>query len=117
MRSFFYLVISIVILILFNACSKVSDEEIIAARKAVKEGALLIDVRTKKEYQEKHVEGAYNIPLQVLERVSMHLPKDKKIVVYCLTGSRSQYAAEFLREKGWIVHDVATQEDWEREIK
>lgn len=102
---------------LFSGCSSVSDEEVIAARKAVKEGALMIDVRTPSEYKHGHIKGAYNIPLQVLDKVYTHLPKDKEIVVYCRAGNRSEVAAKFLREQGWKVHDVATQEDWEREIK
>lgn len=113
----FYWLISILVLSVFSGCSNVSDEEIIAARKAIKEGALMIDVRTPSEYKHGHIKGAYNIPLQVLDKVYMHLPKDKEIVVYCRAGNRSEIAAKFLREQGWRVHDVATQEDWERKIK
>ncbi len=116
-HSIVYGIISILLITLFTGCSKVSDEELIAARKAVKEGALLIDVRTPSEYKDGHIKGAYNIPLQVLGKVYTHLPKDKEIVVYCRAGNRSEIAAEFLRKQGWKVHDVATQEDWEREIK
>ncbi len=117
MRKYFFNVfLSLAVLSLFSACSKVSDEEIILARQAVKEGALLLDVRTAKEYKEKHIEGAKNLPIQVLDKVYTYLPKDTEIVVYCRTGSRSEVAAKFLREQGFKVHDVATQEDWEREI-
>ncbi len=115
-RYFVYLLISVLIISLFTACSKVSDEELIAARKAFKEGALMIDVRTPSEFKQRHIAGAHNIPLHVLGKVYMHLPKDKEIIVYCQAGNRSETAAEFLREQGWKVHDVATQEDWFREI-
>ncbi len=113
----FYCVASVLVMSLFVGCSKVSDEELIAARKAVAQGALLIDVRTASEYRQRHINGAHNVPLQILDKVYMHLPKEKEIVVYCRTGSRSEIAAAFLREQGWKVYDVATQEDWEREIK
>lgn len=116
-HSVLYWLVSILVFSLFTGCSQVSDEELIAARKAVKEGALLIDVRTPSEYKHGHIKGAHNVPLQVLAKVYMHLPQDKEIVVYCRAGNRSEVAAEFLREQGWKVHDVATQEDWEREIK
>lgn len=116
-QAFLNILLSLIILSLFTACSKVSDEEIILARTAVKEGALLLDVRTPKEYKERHISGAKNLPLDILDKVYTYLPKDKKIVVYCRTGSRSEVAAKFLREQGWTVYDVATQGDWEREIK
>lgn len=117
LRYFISLGILISIVTLFSACSKVSDEELIAARKAFKEGALMIDVRTASEYKQRHIAGSHNIPLHVLGKVYMHLPKDKEIIVYCQAGNRSEVAAEFLRAQGWKVYDVATQEDWEREIK
>ncbi len=109
--------LSLVFLSVLSGCSRVSDEEIIAARKAVKEGALIIDVRTQEEYRQKHVEGARNIPVHLLDRAYPYLPKDKALVVYCREGHRSEVAAKMLREQGWKVYDVATQEDWEREIK
>lgn len=116
-QAFLNILLSLIIMSLFTACSKVSDEEIILARTAVKEGALLLDVRTPKEYKERHISGAKNLPLDILDKVYTYLPKDKAIVVYCRTGSRSEVAAKFLREQGWTVYDVATQGDWEREIK
>lgn len=111
------IIFPLIIVSLFTACSNVSDEEILLARKAVKEGALLLDVRTPKEYKERHIKGANNLPIDILDKVYTYLPRDKPIVVYCRTGSRSEVAAKFLREQGWTVYDVATQEDWEREIK
>lgn len=111
------IMLPLLVLSLFTACSNVSDEEILLARKAVSEGALFLDVRTPKEYKEKHIQGANNLPIDILDKVYTYLPKDKAIVVYCRTGSRSKVAAKFLREQGWTVYDVATQEDWERKIE
>jgi len=45
---------------LFSACSKVSDEDLKKAREAVANGALIVDVRTPKEFSEKHIIGAVN---------------------------------------------------------
>lgn len=116
MKKFLTGALLLIALTLITTCSKVSDEEIILARQAVTNGALMLDVRTVKEYKEKHIDGAKNLPIQVLEKQYAYLPKDKEIVVYCRTGSRSGAAARFLREQGFTVHDVATQEDWERKI-
>ncbi len=114
MKYFF----SILLLVLLgiSGCSKVSDEEIAAARSAVERGALIIDVRSQKEYLKGHIDNAVNIPIDYLDKMYRGIPRDKEIVVYCRTGSRSAVAAHLLREQGWTVYDVATQEDWNREI-
>jgi len=103
---------------LFSACSKVSDEELAKAHKAVANGAIIVDVRTPQEFKVKHVKGAINLPVEEIMKGHLRkLPKNKEIVVYCRTGSRSSASAKILKEKGWNVYDVATQSDWEREIK
>jgi len=104
-------------IVLFTACSNVSDEDILKAREAVKNGALIVDVRTPKEFKEKHVIGAINLPIEEIMKGKIQLPHDKEIVVYCRSGSRSGASAKVLKERGWQVYDVATQSDWEREIK
>lgn len=101
----------------FSGCSKVSDEDLTKAREAVKNGALIVDVRTPKEFRGKHIKGAINLPIQEIMKGKIPLPKNKEIVVYCRTGSRSSVSAKVLRELGWSVYDVATQSEWEREIK
>jgi len=102
---------------LFSACSNVSDKDLIKARKAVKNGALIVDVRTPEEFKKKHVKNAINLPIKEIMKGKINLPNTKEIVVYCRTGSRSSTVAKVLREQGWSVYDVATQSDWERDIK
>ena len=104
-------------LLVLSACTKVSDEDLTKAREAVKNGALIVDVRTPKEYREKHIPNAINIPIGNILKGQINLPKDKEIVLYCRTGSRSGVVAKVLKEKGWSVYDVANQSEWEREIK
>ncbi|MDF1881175.1 rhodanese-like domain-containing protein, partial [Sulfurimonas sp. MAG313] len=99
------------------ACSKVSDEEVLDSRKAMANGGMMIDVRSKKEYNKGHIKGSVNIPIAYVDKMFNHIPRDKELVVYCRTGARSAVAARLLREQGWTVHDVATQDNWEREIK
>ena len=110
----FYMIIPL--FLLFIGCSKVSDDELRVAHDAFDKGALLIDVRTKEEFKEKHAQNAINIPVQNLEKYYKYLPKDKEIIVYCRTGSRSHMAALYLEKQGKKVYDVKTQEDWDREL-
>ncbi|MGE5893965.1 MAG: rhodanese-like domain-containing protein, partial [bacterium] len=54
-----------------------------------KDDYVLVDVRDESEYKEGHIPTAINIPAETFASRSEILPKEKKIVVYCNTGSRS----------------------------
>ncbi|PHR55274.1 MAG: sulfurtransferase [Arcobacter sp.] len=116
MQNFLKLSLVVLVMVIVTGCSRVSDEDVLAGREAVKNGAMIIDVRSKKEYNKGHIEGSVNIPIAYVDKMYNSLPRDKELVVYCRSGSRSAIAARLLREQGWIVHDVETQEDWERKI-
>jgi len=117
MKMFKYIILVLSIGLILG-CSRPSDEEILAGRKAVANGAMIIDVRSEKEFNtEGHIKGAVNIPIAYVDRMFNSIPRDKEIVVYCRSGARSEIAARLLREQGWTVYDVATQGDFEREIK
>ena len=115
-KNILYLLSIFSLLLFLGGCSKVSDEDLLAAHDAYNNGALIIDVRTKEEFKDGHVKKAVNIPLQNLEKYYQYIPKDKEIIVYCHSGSRSAMATEYLRKQGRTVYDVATQGDWEREL-
>jgi len=53
---------------------------------------LLVDVRDPAEFKEGHIPTAINIPAETFASRSEILPKEKKIIVYCNTGSRSYIA-------------------------
>ena len=63
--------------------------------------AVIIDVRTPGEYQQGHVKGSINIPLQ---RISNEVPRIKKmnkpVITCCASGMRSGSAANQLRKVG-----------------
>ncbi|MBN2870119.1 MAG: rhodanese-like domain-containing protein [Campylobacterales bacterium] len=68
----------------------------------------LLDVRTPEEFAEGHIEGATLIPVQVLsENLSVLANvKDKRIIVYCRSGSRSVSASRILAENGFVPVNV-----------
>ena len=116
MKKIVYLLLLILSMSLFTGCSKVDDETLRAAHSAVEQGAVIIDVRTPKEFAGGHVFQAVNIPIEELAKSVSRVPKNKTLVVYCASGNRSSHATALLRQKGWTVYDVATQKDFEREI-
>jgi len=78
--------------------------------------AVYIDVRTENEFANGHVPNALNIPVVLpdpssrqmtpnpdfLRVVSAHFEKNKKIIVGCQAGGRSQFAAEILAREGFL---------------
>ena len=62
---------------------------------------LVIDVRGKTEYQDKHIVGARHIPLGYLHKHIAELPKDTTIVTQCASGYRSQVASSLLQRYGF----------------
>lgn len=70
------------------------------------ENYLLVDVRTKFEYNNGHIEGAINIPLDNLREHLDELDKDKLIVVYCQVGLRGYLADRILSQRGYRVLNV-----------
>ncbi len=61
----------------------------------------IVDVRMPFEFEEEHVEGAINIPLQEIpQRVEEFKNMKQPIVVYCRSGNRSGQAQMFLRQHG-----------------
>ncbi len=72
----------------------------------VKEGALIIDVRTKAEYQGGHIKGSQNIPLSNLSNHYSKLSKEKTIITCCASGTRSAQAKNMLKSNGYTeVHN------------
>jgi len=68
----------------------------------IKAGAKIVDVRTPEEYEFGYYPGAVNISVeQVQDRLAEFGPKDKPVIVYCETGSRSAYAAMILKRSGY----------------
>lgn len=69
----------------------------------------LLDVRTPEEFSKEHIEGATLIPVQVLaQNLSMLSEvKDKKIIVYCHSGTRSIAASRILVDNGFVPLNVS----------
>ena len=73
------------------------------------ENYLIIDVRTREEYGEGHIEGSFNIPYDEINDL-IDIDKDAVLFVYCKSGKRSKIAAEKLLELGFKVYDLGAYE-------
>ena len=82
-------------------------------------GYVIIDARTKSEYDQGHIRGAILIPeYEIASRAKNELPdKNQLILVYCRSGRRSKIAAEELVKLGYTnVKEFGGIIDWEYEI-
>ncbi|MBM3712457.1 MAG: CoA-disulfide reductase [Actinobacteria bacterium] len=62
---------------------------------------ILLDVRSRGEYKAEHIEGSFNIPIDVLRENLGSLNKDSEIIVYCHTSYRSYLALRILKNSGF----------------
>jgi len=67
----------------------------------IKQGAVIIDVRTESEYRGGHIKGSLNIPLQNLSSHISKIPKGKTVITCCASGMRSASAKGILRSQGF----------------
>ena len=71
------------------------------------ENSLLIDVRTKEEYDADYINGSVNIPLDELRYNLFKINKDKTIYLICFSALRSYIAARILTQKGYDCFHLA----------
>ena len=118
------------LLLLLTACSsptKNNQEMVflnITAEEAKKlmdseEGYVILDVRTREEYDQGHIPGAILIPDTEIEAKAADLlpDKDQLILVYCRSGRRSKLAAQSLADLGYTnIREFGGILDWPYEV-
>jgi len=65
---------------------------------------IFIDVREPYEYERDHVDGAINLPpsdIMTGAKALEQIPKDTELVLYCLSGARSNASMHYLRDLGF----------------
>ena len=63
---------------------------------------ILIDVRTKEEYQNSHINGAINHDIiDIMQGVFPNIDKEEEITLYCESGNRSMMAKGMLENAGF----------------
>lgn len=84
----------------------------------IKKGAVILDVRTEKEYAMEHIEGSLNISLGTIRERYTELDPDKTYITVCSHGLRSVKAEKILKERGFKhVHNGGAWSDLQALIK
>lgn len=84
------------------------DFETIPAKelnRCVREGRVIIDLRTPEEYENGHIKGARNLPYDQMEEWEWRLPPEE-VVLYCERGAVSMAAARELAARDHRVKTV-----------
>lgn len=101
----FLLVFALIFLVFSGAkAQNVQDVDALKFKELVDKGnCLLLDVRTPGEYASGHIAGSTNINIAdpAFESRIKLLDKSKSILIYCLSGSRSEVAAMYMSKLGY----------------
>src|SRR5436190_13288139 len=101
----------------YNFCMSVKNIDPEQAKDILENdsNAIYIDVRTEQEFMNGHVPQSINIPVvwpdpatrqmkpnpDFIKVVEAHVPRDKRVIVGCQAGGRSQFAADLLDKEGF----------------
>ena len=99
----FFLFLTFVLVLLVGCSKKNMREDIVLPR----EDDVIVDVRTKAEYDDLHIKKAINIPYDEIDE-NVQLDKTKRVFVYCKSGARSRKAYNILKELGYNVIDLGS---------
>ncbi|MEY3188623.1 MAG: hypothetical protein RIT41_1158 [Bacteroidota bacterium] len=72
----------------------------------VQNGAVIIDVRSPQEFDNGHIKGSKNIPVNIIQRELNTIKKmGKPIITVCQSGARSGMAKGILKRAGIEVYN------------
>jgi len=83
----------------------------------VKEGALIVDVRTPAEFNSGHIQGSLNIPLdRIRDKIEEIRRKGKPVITCCRSGNRSGMAKSVLEAAGITCYNGGAWDSLQRRI-
>jgi phage shock protein E len=91
------------ILIVVVVLKRIGLISLAKARTHLKNGAMLVDVRSKSEFESGRITGAVNVPLNDLQNSAQRHLKDKNrvLLLHCHSGTRSAMACRALKQMGY----------------
>jgi len=85
-----------------SGCSSVPDQLTPAETlEAKNDGALIVDIRESEGFEQFHIPGSVNIPLDELTSRLDEIPRDQHVILVCALGRTSYAARDILLERGY----------------
>lgn len=84
------------------------------------EDAVMVDVRTKQEYDKGHIPGAVHVLADTAKQEFPRLYPDRKkpYILYCSSGMRSSIVIDHLKEEGYTnLHDLKRMKRYTGELE
>ncbi len=93
-------ILILTVYVVLNRRGQISFEK---ARQEVERGALVVDVRSVREYASGHIPGTLHVPLDQIQQVMPKQAADKTrvILLHCASGMRSGMARSLLKKMGY----------------
>ena len=97
---------------------ELSPQEVAEKLKQAPNDVVLLDVREPDEREQAVIEPSLFIPMRDVPQRLAELPKDREIVVYCHSGTRSAMIAGFLEAKGYphVANMSGGIDAWSRKV-
>ena len=129
MKKRLSLVIVLLLVLIVNGCSLVSQNEVAFVKdttckeleesmSAIGDKCILVDVREPIEYLQSHIEGTMLFPVDsIMENVEVLNP-NKEYVIICAKGGRSSRVADFLIKQGFsdVTNVDGGMQEWKGEV-
>ena len=77
---------------------------------------MILDVRSKDEWLDGHIEGSQNIYVGLIESCIKEVPTDRNMAVVCKSGTRSSFASSILLRAGYknITNILGGMDAWKK---
>lgn len=103
----------LLLLIGFILLRRVGQVPVKKAKELIRQGGMIIDVRTSTEYMAGHLSQAVNVPVDEIDTVipGRVKQKDRIMLLHCQSGLRSRTAKEKLERQGYTqVYNLGSYE-------
>ena len=104
-------------LILFMGIRRFMGDNRVDFRQKINESAMVVDVRTPKEFSAGHMKNSVNIPLNQLKNKLDDLDSERSIITVCAMGSRAEAAKKILTSAGFDAYNGGAWKNLERKAK
>jgi rhodanese-related sulfurtransferase len=88
---------------MFESIKKIFIGNKVDFKDLLSNGAIILDVRTKEEFDRGNIKGSINMPLNNLMNTISNLDKNKPIITCCASGMRSSTAKSILKNSGFTT--------------